>query len=151
MWKSNASVTVFAVLAALSLNGCDSRTTKLSTQTPDFAYELDTWAENSEVYEFTLKASPDQACIMLMLDSGRAMAIDCFPKGVRGQREALLPPDFMYELDTWAENSELYEFTPRSNVAYSCIMYMLDSGNDMDLKCRAKTAQAAGAPPLPVQ
>ncbi|MEH6472028.1 MAG: hypothetical protein V7752_12335 [Halopseudomonas sp.] len=141
---------IFAVVTALLLAGCDNKTTNLSTQDPDFAYELDTWAENSEVYEFTLKASPDQACIMLMLDSGVAMAMDCFPKGTAAPKVSLLSPDYMYELDTWVENSELYEFTPRSNRDYSCIMYMLDSGNDMDLKCRPKAAQMGEvAPALP--
>lgn len=141
MMKKNKGV-AFVILVALYLAGCDSETQKLPTQNPDFAYELDTWAENSEVYEFTLQASPDRACIMLMLDRGNAMAMDCFPKGTIGKKQSLLDPDYMYELDTWAENSELYEFTPRSNTAYSCIMYMLDSGNDMDLKCRLKTARA---------
>ena len=145
---------VFAIATALLLAGCDNNTTNLATQNPDFAYELDTWAENSEVYEFTPQASPDQACIMLMLDSGNAMAMDCFPKGKVGEKASLLSPDFMYELDTWLENSELYEFTPRSNVAYSCVMYMLDSGNDMDLKCRLKSASTKAqlqADPLPTQ
>ena len=140
MWKSAGIVTGITVLL---LTGCNGETKKLSTQDPDFAYELDTWAENSEIYEFTPQASPDQACIMLMLDSGKAMAMDCFPKGTLGKKVSLLSPDYMYELDTWIENSELYEFTPRSNSAYSCVMYMLDSGEDMDLKCRLKTAKAA--------
>ncbi|OMH36200.1 hypothetical protein [Motiliproteus sp. MSK22-1] len=138
-----------AALTTLLLAGCDGDTQKLSTQDPDFAYELDTWIENSEIYEFTPKASPDQACIMLMLDGGNAMAMDCFPKGNIGKKQSLLDPDYMYELDTWVENSELYEFTPRSNTAYSCIMYMLDSGNDMDLKCRLKTAHVIETPTEP--
>ncbi len=138
----NYGIALVAAMALL-LAGCDNgTTTNLATQDPDFAYELDTWAENSEIYEFTMKSNPNQACIMLMLDSGKAMAMDCFPKGTTGEPIALLPSDFMYELDTWAENSELYEFTPRSNIAYSCLMYMLDSGLDMDLKCRLKAVKS---------
>ncbi|MEH6626385.1 MAG: hypothetical protein V7739_08070 [Motiliproteus sp.] len=146
MWN-NYGIALAAVMALL-LAGCDNgSTTNLSTQDPDFAYELDTWAENSEVYEFTMQSNPNQACIMLMLDSGKAMAMDCFPKGTTGPEARLLPPDFMYELDTWVENSELYEFTPRSNIDYACLMYMLDSGNDMDLKCRLKTVKAGAVVP----
>ncbi len=139
-------IIIAASLLPVLLAGCSSETRKLPTQTPDYAYELDTWAENSEVYEFSPVASPDQACVMLMLDRGNAMAMDCFPKGPQGKLQSLLPPDYMYEIDTWAENSELYEFTPRSNTLYSCTMYMLDSGNDMDLKCRLKTAAGTTAP-----
>lgn len=127
---------------SIALVGCDSETRNLPDQKPDYAYELDTWQENSEIYEFTPKASPDRACIMLMLDSGKDMGLSCIPKGPQGKAIRLLPPDFAYELDTWAANSELYEFTPRSNTDYSCTMYMLDSGNAMGLRCEPKTAKA---------
>ena len=129
---------IFLVFSALVASGCNNNGVNLPLQQPDFAYELDTWMENSEVYEFTMKSNPDYACIMLMLDSGADMAIDCFPVGVKGEK-GKLTPDFSYELDTWQENSELYEFTPRMNINYACLMYMLDSGNAMDLKCRPKT------------
>ncbi|GEM_PF-6207871 len=126
----------------LMLAGCFSETNHLPDQDPDYAYELDTWQENSEIYEFTPKANPDRACIMLMLDSGKDMGLSCIPKGPLGQAISLLPPDFAYELDTWAANSELYEFTPRSNTNYSCMMYMLDSGNAMGLRCELKAKNA---------
>ena len=121
--------------------GCNSETRHLPDQTPDYAYELDTWQENSEIYEFTPKANTDLACVMLMLDSGKDMGLSCFPKGTQGKAIKLLPADFAYELDTWAENSELYEFTPRSNTDYSCIMYMLDAGNAMGLRCDPKATK----------
>jgi len=124
-------------LIAMLISGCSNNGVNLPLQEPDFAYELDTWMENSEVYEFTLQSNPSLACIMLMLDNGRDMATDCFPKGPLGKK-GKLTPDFSYELDTWQENSELYEFTPRSNTDYVCLMYMLDSGNDMDLQCHPK-------------
>lgn len=54
------------------------------------------------------------------------------------QNNALVEPDHEYEIDTWMENSEVYEFTPRSNKDYTCVMVMLDSGNDMGLQCFPK-------------
>ncbi len=128
---------VVLFLTIILVSGCSNNGTNLPLQKAEFAYELDTWMENSEVYEFTMKSNPDQACIMLMLDSGLDMAMDCFPKGPLG-KGGKLTPDFSYELDTWQENSELYEFTPRMNTTYACMMFMLDNGKSMDLKCRPK-------------
>lgn len=134
------------VSLAVVLVGCNSETTHLPDQQPDYAYELDTWQENSEIYEFTMKANPNKACVMLMLDSGKDMGLSCIPKGPKGKAINLLPPDFAYELDTWAANSELYEFTPRSNTNYSCIMYMLDSGQAMGLRCELKATDTTATP-----
>ena len=128
---------VCALALVFVLSGCSNPSVNLPLQKPDFAYELDTWMENSEVYEFTMQSNKSHACIMLMLDNEADMAIDCFPKGPVGKK-GKLAPDFAYELDTWMENSEIYEFTPRSNTDYACLMYMLDAGNDVDLKCRPK-------------
>ncbi len=142
------TLTALSALALpLLLAGCNSATNNLPLQDPDYAYELDTWQENSEIYEFTPKASPDRACIMLMLDSGADMGLSCIPKGVQGEAVKLLPPDYAYELDTWAENSELYEFTPRSNTAYSCTMFMLDSGKAMGLRCEPKSVNPTATLP----
>ena len=47
----------------------------------------------------------------------------------------LMTPDYNYEIDTWGTNSEVYEFTPKSNSNKSCIFVMLDSGKDMGLQC----------------
>ncbi|MCW8329860.1 hypothetical protein MD588_13685 [Photobacterium sp. SDRW27] len=144
--KKRLSV-LLALAFPLTLAGCYNETRNLPDQQPDYAYELDTWQENSEVYEFTPKATPNLACVMLMLDNGKDMGLSCIPKGPQGKAIKLLPPDFAYELDTWLENSELYEFTPRSNTTYSCIMYMLDAGNAMGLRCNPKTDQAPPALP----
>lgn len=134
----NCLIVLLSLVSSLFLAGCNSETSNLPDQQPDYAYELDTWQENSEIYEFTPKANPDRACIMLMLDSGADMGLSCIPKGTQGKAVRLLAPDYAYELDTWAQNSELYEFTPRSNTAYSCTMYMLDAGNAMGLRCEPK-------------
>ena len=47
----------------------------------------------------------------------------------------LLQPDFNYEIDTWGFNSEVYEFTPKSNTKKTCVFVMLDSGAGMGLQC----------------
>ena len=54
------------------------------------------------------------------------------------QNNSLMEPDHEYEIDTWMENSEVYEFTPKSNSAYTCVFVMLDSGDDMGLQCFPK-------------
>ncbi len=143
----NSLIVLWTLTFSWVLAGCSSDTRNLPLQDADYSYELDTWQENSEVYEFTPKASADRACIMLMLDSGADMGLSCFPKGTQGKAVRLLAPDFAYELDTWAENSELYEFTPRSNTAYSCTMFMLDSGKAMGLRCKPKSVKAATTQP----
>ena len=50
----------------------------------------------------------------------------------------LAQPDFNYEIDTWGANSEVYEFTPRSNTNMTCVMFMLDNGQAMGLQCFPK-------------
>jgi hypothetical protein len=73
-----------AGIAVLALVGCeDGRFTTPTTNdliTPDAHYELDTWGENSEIYEFTPQTAPNKTCIMFMLDNGNAMGLQCFPK-----------------------------------------------------------------------
>ena len=71
-------------LSLILLVGCgDGALTTPSTgdlMDPDFAYEIDTWGGNSEIYEFTPKSNPDKTCVMFMLDSGGAMGLQCFDK-----------------------------------------------------------------------
>ena len=50
----------------------------------------------------------------------------------------LIPPTHEYEIDTWGANSEVYEFTPRSNTGYTCVMLMLDNSKAMGLQCFPK-------------
>jgi len=68
-------------LLTLGLNACDGPidTSSFPLQTPLHEYEIDTWGANSEVYEIIPKSAPDYRCVMLMLDSGRAVGFDCFP------------------------------------------------------------------------
>ncbi len=59
-----------------------------------------------------------------------------------GTTNPLINPDYNYEIDTWGSNSEVYEFTPKSNSKKSCVFVMLDSGSAMGLQCFDK--QKAG-------
>lgn len=71
-----------SALALLALSGCDG-TTDLNSfplQEPAFEYEIDTWGFNSEVYEFNPMSAPNKACVMLMLDGGNSVALQCFDK-----------------------------------------------------------------------
>ena len=53
----------------------------------------------------------------------------------------LAQPTAEYEIDTWGSNSEVYEFTPKTNPNMTCVMVMLDSGNDMGLLCFPKAVK----------
>jgi len=68
----------------LLLTGCSdgifTTTTTNTLITPDHNYEIDTWGSNSEVYEFTPKSNLQKSCIFVMLDSGKAMGLQCFDK-----------------------------------------------------------------------
>ena len=50
----------------------------------------------------------------------------------------LIKPTHEYEIDTWGSNSEIYEFTPRSNTGMTCVMFMLDNSKAMGLQCFPK-------------
>ena len=43
--------------------------------------------------------------------------------------------EYEYEIDTWGSNTEVYEFTPKSNADKTCVFVMLDSGAAMGLQC----------------
>jgi len=70
---------IFAILLAGILSGCDGTTDTNSfpLEQPTAEYELDTWGYNSEVYEFKTKTDPVQTCVMVMLDSGNDMGLQC--------------------------------------------------------------------------
>ena len=53
----------------------------------------------------------------------------------------LVKPTYEYEIDTWGANSEIYEFTPRSNTNYTCVMLMLDNGKDVGFQCFPKKGE----------
>ena len=70
-------VAIFIIM--LSLAACSTPST-FSLQEPDASYELDTWAENSEIYEFTPKANSNVACVVFILDNLNTASMQCFPK-----------------------------------------------------------------------
>lgn len=75
---------IVSVIALFSLTACDSTTVDIQNNSlvePDHEYEIDTWGSNSEVYEFTPRSNTQKVCVMLMLDSGRDLALQCFDKG----------------------------------------------------------------------
>ena len=47
----------------------------------------------------------------------------------------LMQPDFNYEIDTRGTNSEIYEFTPKSNKKKTCVFVTLYNGEAMGLQC----------------
>ena len=49
--------------------------------------------------------------------------------------KALVNANYEYEIDTWGSNSEVYEFTPKSNRSKTCVFVMLDNGRAMGLQC----------------
>ena len=75
---------IVSVIALFSLTACDSIAVDIQNNSliePDHEYEIDTWGSNSEVYEFTPRSNTQKVCVMLMLDSGRDLALQCFDKG----------------------------------------------------------------------
>ncbi len=50
----------------------------------------------------------------------------------------LIPPTHEYEIDTWGSNSEVYEFTPRSNRSMTCVVFMNDSITSITMQCFKK-------------
>jgi len=75
---------IVSVIALFSLTACDSTTVDMQNNSlvePDHEYEIDTWGSNSEVYEFTPRSNTQKVCVMLMLDSGRDLSLQCFDKG----------------------------------------------------------------------
>jgi len=53
----------------------------------------------------------------------------------------LMTPDHAYEIDTWGSNSEVYEFTPKSNSNKSCVFVILDNMKSMGLQCFDKVSK----------
>ena len=70
---------VAIIIILLNLAACSAPST-FPLQEPDASYELDTWAENSEIYEFTPKANSNVACVVFILDNLNTASMQCFPK-----------------------------------------------------------------------
>lgn len=70
------------IICSVLLVGCDGimDTNTFNLIQPDHEYEIDTFMENSEVYEFTPRSNTDYTCVMLMLDNASAVGLQCFPK-----------------------------------------------------------------------
>jgi len=51
----------------------------------------------------------------------------------------LINPSASYELDTWGSNSEVYEFTPKTNPNYTCVVFILDNLKSTSMECFPKT------------
>lgn len=54
-----------------------------SLQQADHDYELDTWGENSEIYEFTPRSNPNMTCVVFMNDSITTLSMECFLKPLK--------------------------------------------------------------------
>lgn len=50
----------------------------------------------------------------------------------------LVAPTHEYEIDTWGSNSEVYEFTPRSNRDMTCVVFMNDAITSITMQCFKK-------------
>lgn len=75
-------VIIFLILLVI-LTGCDELNPDIQNNDlvqPDHEYEIDTWMENSEVYEFTPRSNSSISCVFVMLDNSKAMGLQCFPK-----------------------------------------------------------------------
>ena len=69
------------IIATIFLASCSSPHVT-SLETPDNAYELDTFMANSEIYEFTPKWAPNKLCVVYILDNLKSSSMQCFDKTV---------------------------------------------------------------------
>lgn len=85
-WPGKSLITSWVALffVGLTMAACDdgvfTTPTTNELMTPTHNYEIDTWGANSEIYEFTPKSHDGKVCVMLMLDNGNAMGLQCFDK-----------------------------------------------------------------------
>jgi len=73
---------VMVVAAVLMLTACDGISPDIqnnSLMQPTYEYELDTWMENSEIYEFKPKSSENISCVVFILDNLNSVSMECFP------------------------------------------------------------------------
>ena len=82
MKKLKSLITLLSLISILFIAGCDGTPNPNSFPLMQVSaeYEIDTWGFNSEVYEFTPKTNKNYTCVMLMLDSGSSVGLQCFPK-----------------------------------------------------------------------
>ena len=72
--------------------------------------------------------------LSVVLAAALLSACDGIPTPLNISSE-LMQVDHEYEIDTFGFNSEVYEFTPKSNESKSCVFLMLDNGKAMGLQC----------------
>lgn len=72
------------VMALFLLTACDngpfSAPSTGDLVSPTYAYELDTWMANSEIYEFTPKSHTGKTCVVFVNDDVTTLAMQCFDK-----------------------------------------------------------------------
>jgi len=78
---------------------------------------------------------PTSLVLMFLVSSSQAFFSGPIATPTTGK---LIEADYEYEIDTWGANSEIYEFTPRSNKSMTCVVFILDSGGAMGLQCFPK-------------
>jgi len=107
---------------------------------PDYYYELDTWGTDADVFEFTMKSNPKM--VVINVGSGKNRGIFVIPKGKQakkvknnGMGNPVYDTDHYYEIDTWGTNADVFEFTPRSNTDYTCVVV----GGDHSMSCVPRT------------
>ena len=74
---------ILVLPVVMALAACDGGVVDIQNNDlvqPSHEYEIDTWGANSEIYEFTPRGNSEYSCVSLMLDSGKAMGLECFPK-----------------------------------------------------------------------
>ncbi len=110
---------------------------------PEHYYEVDGWGANPDIYEFTPRSNTAMACIIY---KETKTGFQCIPKDPSvtasykaGSNTDLHQPDFYYEIDGWGSNPDVYEFTPKSNSNYTCIIY-IEGGNGF--QCFAKNTNS---------
>lgn len=130
------------LLAFLFLSPFSAQSEVGLTLDADFAYEVDTWGTNDEVYEFTPVHDKSKFCIVYIIDSNQSLNMQCLPKasppiapaGKLGKQKL----DDYYELDTWGDDTEVFVFTPKSNPAYFCSVISLANGVSADMNCERR-------------
>jgi len=65
----------------LILSSCGAPS-MVSLEKPLYNYELDTFMENSEIYEFIPKGDPSKLCVVFILDNLTSTSMQCFDREV---------------------------------------------------------------------
>lgn len=75
-------------LILLSMTACDNNDSVSSgLQSPDYSYEIDTFMENSEIYEFTPRSNKNKSCVIFILDNLKSASMQCFDKMVEFRKK----------------------------------------------------------------